>query len=79
MPHFMIVLIPCINLLKLSWIKKKMSPFEGYRAFNMSHHVNIYNFDPLKPHFIYSKTGVYRGTHYFIISAQRLWVLLRRF
>ena len=25
---------------------------------------NLYNFDPLKPKF-YSKTGVYRGIHYF--------------
>ena len=24
----------------------------------------LYNFDPLKPHFIYSKTGVYRGKHF---------------
>ena len=33
MPHFMIVLIPYINLLNLSWIKK-MSIFEEYGAFN---------------------------------------------
>ena len=38
----------------------------------------LYNFDPLKPHFYISKTGVYRGIQYFI-SAQkhRLWVLVR--
>ena len=36
-----------------------------------------YNIDPLKPHF-YSKTGVYRDIHYFLIFAQkhRLWVLV---
>ena len=33
MPHFMIVLIPYINLSNLSWIKK-MSIFEEYGAFN---------------------------------------------
>ena len=27
----------------------------------------LYNFDPFKPHFLYSKTGVYRGIHYFFI------------
>ena len=31
MPHFMIVLLPYINLLNLSWIK--MSIFEEYEAF----------------------------------------------
>ena len=39
-----------------------------------------YNFDPLKPHFLYSKTRVYRDIHYFfLISAHkhRLWVLVR--
>ena len=25
----------------------------------------LYNFDPLKPHFFFSKTGVYRGIHYY--------------
>ena len=25
----------------------------------------LYNFDPLKPHFLYSKTGVYKGILYF--------------
>ena len=25
----------------------------------------LYNFDPLKPRLLYSKTGVYRGIHYF--------------
>ena len=25
----------------------------------------LYNFDPLKPRFLYCKTGVYRGIHYF--------------
>ena len=41
MPHFMIVFIPCINLLNLSWIKKKnvlfvlfLFFFEKYWAFN---------------------------------------------
>ena len=30
-------------------------------------------FDPLKPHFLYSKTGVYRGKHYFfLISAKNI-------
>ena len=35
----------------------------------------LYDFDPLKPHL----SGVYRGKHYFLISAQkhRLWVLVR--
>ena len=33
MPHFMILSIPYINLLNLSWIKKK-SVFEEYGAFN---------------------------------------------
>ena len=32
MPHFMFVLIPYINLLNLSWIKKK-SIFDEYGAF----------------------------------------------
>ena len=38
----------------------------------------LYNFDPLKPH-LYSKTGVYRGIHYFsyFCSKHRLWVLVR--
>ena len=37
------------------------------------------NFEPLKHHSLYSKTGVYRGIHYFSISAHkhRLWVLIR--
>ena len=37
------------------------------------------NIDPLNPTFIYSKIGVYRGMHYFIIFAlkHRLWVLVR--
>ena len=34
MPYFMIVLIPYINLLNLSWIK--ISIFEDYGAFNGS-------------------------------------------
>ena len=34
MPYFMIVLISYINLWNLSWIKKKMSTFEEYGAFN---------------------------------------------
>ena len=25
----------------------------------------LYNFDPFKPHFLYSKTGVYKGIYYF--------------
>ena len=25
----------------------------------------LYNFGPLKPYFLYSKTGVYKGIHYF--------------
>ena len=29
----------------------------------------LYNFDPLKPH-VYSKTGVYRGEHYFSYFAK---------
>ena len=29
----------------------------------------LYNFDPLKPH---SKTGVYRGMYYFLISAKNI-------
>ena len=33
MPHFMIILIPYINLLNLSWIK--MSIFEEYGAFKI--------------------------------------------
>ena len=45
-----------------------------------SHHPTtprLYNTDPHKPPLLYSKTGVYRGIHYFfLISAkkQRLWV-----
>ena len=36
------------------------------------------NVHPLTPHFLYSKTGVYRGIHYFLIFAlnYRLWVLV---
>ena len=37
MPHFMIVLLPYINLLNLSLIKKKMAIFEEYGAFNLRH------------------------------------------
>ena len=38
----------------------------------------LYNVDPLNP-LLYSKTGVYRGIHYFLITAQKhkLWVLVR--
>ena len=40
--------------------------------------IRIYNFDTLKPH-LYSKTGVYRGIHYFsyFCSKYRVWVLVR--
>ena len=44
------------------------------------HHENmLMYFDPLKPHFYNSKTGVYRGIHYFsyLCSKHRLWVLVR--
>ena len=39
---------------------------------------NLYNFDPLKPQLLYSKTGVYKVYIIFLISAQkhRLWVLV---
>ena len=38
----------------------------------------LYNFDPIKPYFYNSKTGVYRGIHYlFSAEKQRLWVLVR--
>ena len=39
----------------------------------------LYNFGPLKPHFLYSKSGVYRGIHYFsyFCSKHRLWVFVR--
>ena len=46
MPHFMIVLILCINLLKF-FLDNKMSVFEGYGAFNKKgwasdvYHINI--------------------------------------
>ena len=41
--------------------------------------IYLYNFDPSNPTFLYSKTGVYRGIHNLLISAQkhRLWVLVR--
>ena len=32
----------------------------------------LYNFDLLKPHFFYSKTGVYRGKHYFYYFAKNI-------
>ena len=37
------------------------------------------NVHPLTTHFYYSKIGVYRGKHYFLIFAlkHRLWVLVR--
>ena len=36
------------------------------------------NEDPLTPPLLYSKTGVYKGIHYFLIFAlkHRLWVLV---
>ena len=36
------------------------------------------NEHPLTPHFYYSKTGVYRGIHYFLIFAlkHRSWILI---
>ena len=39
----------------------------------------LYNFDPVKPHCLYSKTGVHRGIHYFsyFCSKHRLWELVR--
>ena len=34
----------------------------------------LYNFDPLKPNFLYSKTGVYRGIFFsYFCSKHRLW------
>ena len=36
---------------------------------------NLYNFDPLKPHFYIAKQGFYRGTYYFC-SKNRLWYSL---
>ena len=33
MPHFIILLMPYLNLLNLSWIKKKHTIFEEYGAF----------------------------------------------
>ena len=39
---------------------------------------SLYNIDPLKPHFIYSKIGVYRGIHYFsYFCSKTLWILVR--
>ena len=33
----------------------------------------LYNFDTLKPHaLLYSKTGIYRGIHYLLISARNI-------
>ena len=40
---------------------------------------HAYIFDPRKPHFLYSKSGVYRGRHtfFYFCSKHRLWVLVR--
>ena len=47
--------------------------------FNTSRKHTYIILTPLNPNFIYSKTGVYRGIHYFSIfcSKHRLWVLVR--
>ena len=39
----------------------------------------LYNFDPPQTPFLYSKTGIDRGIHYFsyFCSKHRLWVLVR--
>ena len=36
-----------------------------YRICRLITKTCLYICDPLKPHFLYSKTGVYRGIHYF--------------
>ena len=40
MPHFMIVLIPHLNLLNLSWIKNIYHFFEEYGAFEEQYPLN---------------------------------------
>ena len=49
------------------------------RMQKLHHEKYLYNFDPLKPHFFHSKTGVYRVYIIFLIFAQNhiLWVLIR--
>ena len=39
----------------------------------------LYSFDRINP-LLYSKTGIYKGIYFFLISAQkhRLWVLVRK-
>ena len=72
-------------LIKIDELKRKrkvLDEFVSEKKINWSfghHHENIYNADPLKPHFYIAKlgfTGVYIS---FLISAQkhRLWVLVR--
>ena len=39
--------------------------FESLRIIELSRKKYLYNFDPLTPHFFYSKTGVYRGIYIF--------------
>ena len=63
----------CICLLFFFSKKKKVNKA------NLIRKTCLYNFDPLKAHFIYRKTGVYKGIHYFSYFCwkHRLWVLIR--
>ena len=79
MPHFMIVLIPYINLLNLSWVIKclflrNIEPLlfcHFVLGFNITK-TCLYNFDPLKPHFYIVKLG-FTGVYFiFLISAQNI-------
>ena len=59
-------------------IKSSMwQPLEAPRHFITK--TCLYNFDPPWTPLLYSKTGVYRGIHYFsyFCSKHRLWVLVR--
>ena len=58
------------NLVRLLWpsvLQAKPRPkikFNNHVTVTKHHETYLYNYDPLKPH-LYSKTGVYRGIHYF--------------
>ena len=63
--YFIIVLIPYINLLNLSWITNIF--FWGKSSGKC-----LYNFDPLKPHFYIVKLGFTGVNIIFLISAQNI-------
>ena len=54
-----------------------LNVIDSYQA-QCTHHENIYNFDPLKPHFYVLKLGLQVYTLFFLISTQKHKIVERR-